>query len=188
MRRISTSSSLVALAALALFTACDREHRIFQPVGGTAASPAPVVMNPNQAGVPTPQRGFAAPYDSNSAALSDGQRLFDWYNCSGCHAHGGGGMGPPLMDDKWIYGSQPQNVFATIVEGRPNGMPSYRGKIPDDQVWRLVSYVRSMSGLTSRYAAPGRPDDMHAKPPEQSMPDPQLTGAGGQPANTEGRP
>ena len=56
-------------------------------------------------------------------------------------------MGPPLMDDEWIYGSEPENIFATIVEGRPNGMPSFRGRIPDYQVWQLVAYVRSMSGL-----------------------------------------
>ena len=26
-------------------------------------------------------------------------------------------------------------------------MPSFRGRIPDAQVWQLVAYVRSMSGL-----------------------------------------
>ena len=65
-------------------------------------------------------------------------------------------MGPPLMDDEWIYGSEPQNIYATIVEGRPNGMPSFRGKIPDQQVWELVAYVRSMSGLLRQDVAPPR--------------------------------
>ena len=36
------------------------------------------------------------------------------------------------MDREWIYGGQPANIFATIVEGRPNGMPSWRGRIPDE--------------------------------------------------------
>ena len=58
--------------------------------------------------------------------------LFTSYNCVGCHGSGGGGgMGPPLKDHKWIYGADPANIFATIVEGRPNGMPSCRNKIPD---------------------------------------------------------
>src|SRR5581483_11928376 len=91
-------------------------------------------------------------------------------NCVGCHAHGGGGMGPPLMDQKWIYGSEPEQVYATIMEGRPNGMPSFRGKIPDDQVWKLVAYVRSLSGQTSKTAATGRNDEMRTKPPENSTP------------------
>ena len=55
-------------------------------------------------------------------------------------------MGPPLMDDQWIYGSAPANIVATILEGRPNGMPAFRGKIPDHQAMQLAAYVRSISG------------------------------------------
>jgi len=56
------------------------------------------------------------------------------------------------------------------VEGRPNGMPSWRGKIPDYQVWEIVAYVRSLSGQVPQDAAPGRDDSMEGKPPENSMP------------------
>ena len=70
-------------------------------------------------------------------------------NCTGCHAHGGGAIGPPLMDDSWIYGSHPDQIFATIVEGRPNGMPSFRGKLPDYEIWQLAAYVRSLSGANA---------------------------------------
>jgi hypothetical protein len=59
-------------------------------------------------------------------------------------------MGPPLMDDQWIYGSAPANVVATILEGRPNGMPAFRGKIPDHQAMQIAAYVRSMSGLLAK--------------------------------------
>jgi cytochrome c oxidase cbb3-type subunit 3 len=72
------------------------------------------------------------------------------------------------MDDEWIYGSDPENVFETIVEGRPNGMPSYRGKVTDGQVWRLAAYVRSMSGLLAKDVAPGRSDGMQVRSQEQS--------------------
>ena len=30
------------------------------------------------------------------------------------------------MDDKWIYGSRPEQIYSDIVQGRPNGMPSLR--------------------------------------------------------------
>ena len=52
---------------------------------------------------------------------------------AGCHANGGGGIGPPpIRKDQrdWIYGGEPSNVFDTIVKGRPNGMPTWGGKIP----------------------------------------------------------
>ena len=39
-------------------------------------------------------------------------------------------MGPSLMDDEWIYGDRLEQIHQTLVEGRPNGMPSWGGKIP----------------------------------------------------------
>jgi cytochrome c oxidase cbb3-type subunit 3 len=85
-------------------------------------------------------------------------------NCSGCHANGGGGMGPALMDTEWTYGSQPDQVFASIAEGRPNGMPSWKSRLSDQQIWELVAYVRSLSGLTPTGARPSREDHMMVKP------------------------
>jgi cytochrome c oxidase cbb3-type subunit 3 len=79
-------------------------------------------------------------------------------------------MGPALMDNKWIYGSDPRQIFSTIVEGRPNGMPSFRGKIPDYQVWQLVAYVRSLSGQVSPNAAPARSDELKGSTTPNSMP------------------
>ncbi|HUP30798.1 MAG TPA: cytochrome c, partial [Usitatibacter sp.] len=107
----------------------------------------------------------------NAYELSQGKRLFRWYNCSGCHSAGGGGMGPALMDEKWLYGPAPEQVYATIMEGRPNGMPSFRGRIPEEQAWQLVAYVRSMSGLAPKSARPSRSDALGgAIKPESQRP------------------
>jgi cytochrome c oxidase cbb3-type subunit 3 len=81
---------------------------------------------------------------------------------------GGGGMGPALMDDKWRYGSESQNIFATIMDGRPNGMPAFRGRISDEQAWQLVAYVRSMSGWVAKDVAPGRTDGLSVMEPENA--------------------
>jgi cytochrome c oxidase cbb3-type subunit 3 len=91
-------------------------------------------------------------------------------------------MGPALMDDYWIYGSEPQNIFATIVQGRPNGMPSFRNRIPEYQVWELAAYVRSLSGLLPKDVAPNRTDEMNVKPAESSMPHQTPTGITGAPS------
>lgn len=87
----------------------------------------------------------AAAYYDNAEAVNTGRILFGQFNCSGCHSNGGGGMAPDLMDDVWIYGSRLEQIHATIVEGRPNGMPAWGGKIPDQQIWQIAAYVRSMS-------------------------------------------
>jgi cytochrome c oxidase cbb3-type subunit III len=86
-----------------------------------------------------------AAYLNNADAVNTGKRLFGQYNCSGCHSNGGGGMGPDLMDDVWIYGGRLEQIHQTLVQGRPNGMPSWGGKVPDEQLWQISAYVRSMS-------------------------------------------
>lgn len=115
------------------------------------------------------------PYANNAWGIAQGKRLYNWFNCVGCHAHGGGGMGPPLMDSEWRYGGEADQIYATIVEGRPNGMPSFR-MIPEDQIWQLVAYVQSLSGRVRQDAAPGRSDSMHVKKRELAVPDRPIRG------------
>ena len=105
-------------------------------------------------------------YQKNAYQLAQGKTLFKQMNCNGCHSNGGGGMGPALIDDEWIYGSSIENIVATIREGRPNGMPSYRGKVTDDQIWQIAAYVVSMGGKVPSAAAPSRDDAMSNLPGE----------------------
>ena len=161
------------LVAVALFTlvACEREERRFREMPSAAARRNTERLVSLVPGPYTADIKVDGPYQYNAYAISEGKRLFTWYNCQGCHANGGGGMGPPLMDDRWIYGSDPENIFATIEEGRPNGMPSFRGKMPEYQTWQLVAYVRSLSGNVPKDAAGGRQDNMQVRKQEQALPD-----------------
>jgi len=85
------------------------------------------------------------PYTGQVAAERDGRRLFLMYNCVGCHGgRAGGGMGPSLRDSAWVYGGADGDLFATIVEGRPGGMPTWGGKIPEEQIWKLIAYIRTL--------------------------------------------
>ena len=160
--------ALAAFAALAL-AGCQRESRDFEPPTKTVSSPS-VRMSMIQPGAVVTGTALEHKYEDNAYALSEGKRLFGWYNCNGCHANGGGDKGPALMDNVWVYGSDPANIYATIVEGRPNGMPSFGSMVPDDQIWELAAYVRSMAGLESSAAAPGRNDDMMSRPSENRLP------------------
>lgn len=166
--RARRCAALLVVACVVL-AGCERERRPFHDSQPGAPALTAVTMNTVSPGAMAPAESTTAdrgPYGENAYALNDGKRLYELYNCSGCHAHGGGGMGPPLMDAEWIYGSAPQNIYATIVEGRPNGMPSFRGRIPPNQLWELVAYVRSMSGQGSKAARPNRSDEMEMKPAE----------------------
>lgn len=159
---------LIALVATALtITGCKREQRTFDPGSSGSKIANGVAVNDVHAGGPLtlPDHG---PYDQSAYAVGEGKRLFSAFNCVGCHNHGGGGIGPALMDAEWIYGSHPEQIYSTIVQGRPNGMPSFAGKIPDYQVWELVAYVRSLSGQLPADVAPGRSDEIQVKEAEQA--------------------
>jgi cytochrome c oxidase cbb3-type subunit 3 len=85
------------------------------------------------------------PYTGNRSAIATGQQLFNGFNCAGCHSgYAGGGMGPSLRDSLWIYGSSDTQIFSTIAEGRPAGMPAWGAKIPRDQIWKIIAYLRTL--------------------------------------------
>lgn len=94
-------------------------------------------------GSPPPPDPQGAKYDGDAQAISEGKRLFDWYNCSGCHFHGAGGIGPSLIDSTWAYGDKIDQIYASIYQGRPNGMPSWGGKLSPTEIWELAAFIRS---------------------------------------------
>ena len=183
-----------ALLALALALAgCHKqattEPPAMQPVHGSVIDSALMPGLDHAVASVDPR---AAPYYDNAKAVTDGKRLYHQYNCVGCHSNGGGGMGPSLMDDVWIYGGRLEQIHQTLVQGRPNGMPAWGGKIPDEQMWEIAAYVRSMSlpqtlaaqtGATpSQSPAPvPRAADDHAgwKPPAHTTNDFTTTTVGG---------
>ncbi|HYC35941.1 MAG TPA: c-type cytochrome [Usitatibacter sp.] len=178
------NSALPGILAVALVvaTACEREQRRFQK---PSVPPMPqaerkAAISPGQPGPGMTSVAAAGAYNERNAyEISQGKRLFRWYNCAGCHSNGGGGMGPPLMDGAWRYGSDPEQVFQTIMGGRANGMPAFQGRIPEDQAWQIVAYVRSMSGLVPNDAMAGRADTLSAGEPEMRRdPIPPLPEAG----------
>jgi cytochrome c oxidase cbb3-type subunit 3 len=159
MRLFAAGCFLIALIA------CQRERRELRP------SPRVVALFGNSAAESELQPGgtqsrgdIVNPYEGNAYAISEGQRLFNWYNCSGCHANGGGGIGPPLIKTEWIYGGEAANLFDTIAKGRPNGMPTWGGRIPEYQIWQIVTYVRSLNNLEPKAATPVRADTIDQNP------------------------
>lgn len=166
------ASLLVGALSLTALAGCDREERRSraEPIGESVpAGHSPDTILPG--GTPAPPLDPRARiYDNNSPALAEGQQLFSQMNCVGCHAHGGGAIGPALMDDEWRYGGRIDQIAASIAEGRPNGMPSWRGKLTDDQIWKLAAYVRSLSGQPSKDAVSSRADEMSATAPATLTP------------------
>jgi cytochrome c oxidase cbb3-type subunit 3 len=154
MSSLSRAARCFLLGALTL-AACDREKR------DSRGTPLPEGAPHVASGDPRDKA-----YEENSFQLAQGQRLYGWMNCVGCHAHGGGGMGPPLMDEEWRYGGRMEDIVATILNGRPNGMPAFRGKITEQQAWQLAAYVRSLSAQPRQDVLPSRADEMSNTEPQ----------------------
>ena len=87
------------------------------------------------------------PFAKSAMAVVDGKKLYLKYGCSGCHGMGGGGgMGKPLIDDEWKFGSDDQTLFKLVRGEIPQQtMPNAIGKsMTDDEVWKVLMYVRSV--------------------------------------------
>jgi mono/diheme cytochrome c family protein len=120
---------------------------------------AAALMSPNgRADSPTTN-----PYAGKPEAVEQGKQLFGSKSCSGCHgAGGGGGMGPPVINSTWIYGDDDATLYQLIKLGstafRAQGherkgtesvvgdMPAMGGVASDDEIWKMIAFIRSAGG------------------------------------------
>jgi mono/diheme cytochrome c family protein len=75
----------------------------------------------------------------------EGRKIYLTYGCVGCHGvSGGGGMGKPILDDQWIFGSDDATLFKLIRGEVPKQtMPNAIGKVlTDEQIHQVIRYVR----------------------------------------------
>lgn len=87
------------------------------------------------------------PYVNDRAAIEAGHELFVNMNCAACHGYDlKGGMGPDLTDTYWRYGGAPADIYKSIFEGRPQGMPAWGRSIPSPYIWKVVAYIQSKGG------------------------------------------
>jgi cytochrome c oxidase cbb3-type subunit III len=140
-------------ATLAVLGGCQRSQGGSTPVQPVQAAPdvasiTAVPLGDVAGGQKVPAAALQKnPWHENPEAIAEGQRLFTKMNCAGCHGYGAtGGMGPNLTDNYWRYGGTPVQIFKSIYEGRPQGMPAWNPALPPDEIWKLVAYIQSLGG------------------------------------------
>jgi cytochrome c oxidase cbb3-type subunit 3 len=138
-------SRCLSFGGLAFILACGGRESAPAPSAGWLGEPLAAVRTSGlAAGPPDTLPTVENPYADDPGAMVQGRQLYQAFNCAGCHGgSGGGGIGPPLADDEWIYGGSAANIYATIVQGRPNGMPAFGPSLQGEAVWKLAAYVRS---------------------------------------------
>lgn len=158
MKRSSKFLWFTILFALTGLTACDRQEAEPAAAGALPVAKGKEKILGPQPGPDRPLPLVNNPFQMEPNVLAEGRRLFVWFNCYGCHGgRAGGGMGPSLRDATWLYGSKDQDIFNSISEGRPHGMPAWGTTLPEEQIWKLTAYIKSMGTSKEPDAPPANP-------------------------------
>ena len=96
---------------------------------------------------------------SDEDAMKTGERLYVNY-CSVCHGSDARGARsfPNLRDNDWLYGGEPENIKASIMNGRTGTMPAWQASLGDEGVEQVANYVMQLSGrsVDGQLAAVGK--------------------------------
>lgn len=84
------------------------------------------------------------PYRGDETAIAEGKEVFDTI-CLACHlADGKGLVGPSLVDPYWKYGDSDADLFASVSEGRPLGMPPWGPQLGNEKIWKSLAYMETL--------------------------------------------
>src|SRR5262249_11749700 len=93
------------------------------------------------------------PWAGDPRAIESGRVMFRMY-CAGCHGlrATGGRSGPDLTRGTFSAGDTDADLYGVVRNGVPGTeMPAFTDRLDDDDRWRVVAYVRS---LTPRNTGP----------------------------------
>jgi mono/diheme cytochrome c family protein len=106
-------------------------------------------------------QAFANPTPTSARSVAAGAAVYE-QRCATCHGTAAMGDGPlaagtaaygarpsNLADATWQHGSSDGEIFAAIRDGIGPGfaMDAFRGALTDDEIWDVVNYLKSLSGL-----------------------------------------
>jgi mono/diheme cytochrome c family protein len=133
-------------------------------VAGVACLSASVIAR--QAAAPVVDAEAAKlknPVPSTPESIAAGKKAYTT-SCAACHGSnaegadkagivisviedGGGKQPPDLSDDTWDWGATDGEIFSVITKGVPPNffMGPWKGRIPDNDIWSIVNYIRSVA-------------------------------------------
>ncbi len=145
MNKSSLSFVLLVVLSIMTLSACSSQQASDQTTQSSSSLPEP----------PAEYAGIKMPASSNVAAGDEPYQIY----CASCHGEKGLGDGVAAGS----LNPAPQNLaknqkqmsdaylFWRIAEGGmmepfKSAMPSWKGILSDEQIWDIVSYIRTLSG------------------------------------------
>ena len=120
----------------------------------------------------TAEKGsLKSPFTDPASVAAEGHKIYMAAGCNGCHGGtGGGGMGPPLTNQVWIYGKDDDTLFRLIALGSDElkkqgfnrkGSESVVGPMPpmgnivksNEDLWKIIAWIRSINPSSAGTAA-----------------------------------
>jgi mono/diheme cytochrome c family protein len=150
MRSISPRSRVVLTMLVLASGACKKENVAPATTGEPSRGENSLVISRHEGrvfagGLMPPTERISNSEERSPKAAEEGATLFTSMNCDGCHGGGAvGAVGPSLTDGRWRYGGADADIYRSIAEGRPKGMPSFGGALQPAMIWRLVAYIKSL--------------------------------------------
>ena len=156
--------SVVLILALG---ACSPAEEAFDGMGGPMmGGESSVTMKLHHSTVPEPYTGAVSPVSpDDQESIARGQEIFR-INCTECHGDGGmgdGQTGEQLDPSPASIAHSSQMVsdgylFWRVNEGGTEfetGMPTFKEKLTDEEIWDTINYVRALGAGTAMPAENG---------------------------------
>ena len=143
-----TSRALAALAlALALVVPAAAAVEFLNALDDSPIDVSPIAGEQFTDAVKSFQETGTNPYVGNTDAIAAGKELYN-ANCQVCHKpDGSGGMGPSLIDDKYVNKRANTDVglFEVIHSGAAGAMrPFSKRGVTQDQILKMIAYIHTL--------------------------------------------
>ncbi len=84
------------------------------------------------------------PFRGDTVAIAEGEQLWAT-TCQVCHKPDGSGLvGPSLVDPYWKYGSADADLYESVADGRPLGMPPWGATLGGEKIWKVLAYLETL--------------------------------------------
>jgi mono/diheme cytochrome c family protein len=100
--------------------------------------------------VPAEYKDMENPVAGDQSAINKGKMLY-MRNCASCHGRDGSGGGPKARRLKTWEGDFTADYYDKYTDGEQfyktkfgrDEMPAYKGKISDEDIWAIVTYMKT---------------------------------------------